>query len=124
MSAAWHFPQHDIYRLRTLVGKWGAETQVQESPIVVGKQIVESRRGNTSHQANPWFAIDAGGTADEIQGEVWFGALAFSGNWKFVVERNDYGQVMLTGGINDFDFRWRLDAGESLTPSDICGWIL
>ena len=123
MSAAWHFPQHDIYRLRTLVGKWGAETQVQESPIVVGKQILESRRGNTSHQANPWFAIDAGGTADEIQGEVWFGALAFSGNWKFVVERNDYGQVLLTGGINDFDFRWRLDAGDSLSlPTFVGGY--
>ncbi len=123
LSAAWHFPQHDSYRLTTLVGKWGAETQVQEMPIGLGKQVLESRRGNTSHQANPWFAIDANGSADEIQGEVWHGALAFSGNWKFVVERNDYGQVMLTGGINDFDFTWRLEAGESLTlPTFIAGY--
>ena len=26
-------------------------------------KVIESRRGNTSHQANPWFAIDEGGRA-------------------------------------------------------------
>ena len=48
---------------------------------------MESRRGTTSHEANPWFAIDEGGAADEEHGRVWFGALGWSGTWKLVVEQ-------------------------------------
>jgi alpha-galactosidase len=127
MSALWCFPLRDRYRLRTLVGKWGAETQLQENIIVVGKQIVESRKGHTSHSANPWFGLDAGmngeGAATETQGEVWFGALAYSGNWKFAIERDSSGQTTLAGGIHDFDFRWQLDAGEHFaTPTFVGGY--
>ncbi len=122
-SAIWYFPPRDGYRLRTLVGKWGAETQLQEIYLPVGKFILESRRGHTSHQANPWFGLDPDGAASETSGEVWFGALAYSGNWKFVVERNDFGQIVLTGGVNDFDFRWRLEAGETFTtPVFVAGY--
>lgn len=127
MSALWCFPLRDRYRLRTLVGQWGAETQLQENSLAVGKQIVGSRKGHTSHNANPWFGLDAGingeGTATETQGEVWFGALAYSGNWKFVVERHISGLTTLAGGIHDFDFRWLLEAGERFeTPTFVAGY--
>lgn len=46
------------------------------------KLVLESRRGTTSHTANPFFMLDHGGKAEEDQGEVYFGSLAFSGNWK------------------------------------------
>jgi len=41
--------------------------------------VLDNRRITTSHQTNPRFAVDDG-SADEDQGEVWFGALAWSGN--------------------------------------------
>jgi alpha-galactosidase len=123
MSALWSFPLRDGYRLRTLVGKWGAETQVQDIPVSIGKHVVESRRGHTSHTANPWFGLDPEGKSDETQGEVWFGALAYSGNWKFVLERTDLGLVTLAGGVNDFDFRWQLEAGDTFAaPVFVAGY--
>jgi alpha-galactosidase len=49
---------------------------------------------------------------------VWFGALAWSGNWKLVVEQTPGRQVRVTGGLNDFDFGYLLKPGESLeTPA-------
>jgi alpha-galactosidase len=116
-SGVWYVPAGDGYRLSYLTGRWAGETQLQREPVQTGKKVLESRRGNTSHQANPWFAIDQQGAADEEHGRVWFGLLGWSGNWKFTVEQTAYQQVRITGGYNDFDFGYQLKPGEALdTP--------
>jgi alpha-galactosidase len=54
---------------------------------------------------------------------VWFGALAWSGNWKLVVEESPVHQVRITGGYNDFDFSYPLNPGEHLdTPTYFGGF--
>ena len=60
-SGVWYVPAGEGYRLSYLTGRWAGETQLHREPIQPGKKVLESRRGNTSHQANPWFAIDAAG---------------------------------------------------------------
>jgi alpha-galactosidase len=122
MSASWHLPRRAAFHLRTMSGKWAGEFQIQEADVPEGKQVIEHRRGASTFNANPWFSLDAG-DADETGGEVWFGALAFSGNWKLILERTSYGQTTLTGGINDFDFRWHLESGERFeTPVFVGGF--
>ncbi len=114
-SAVWCLPNRTAYRLSYLAGRWAGETQLIREPLVPGKRILESRRGNTSHQMNPWFALDE--NADETTGPVWFGALGWSGNWKITVEQTSNFQTRVTGGFNDFDFGYSLAPGESLeTP--------
>ena len=120
-SGVWHLPSKQRYRLSYLHGYWAGETRLTQEQIDPGKKILESRRGNTSGQANPWFAIDAQGTADEQQGKVWFGALGWSGNWKLVIEDTPYDQVRVVGGFNDFDFSYPLDPGESLSTPPFYG---
>ena len=84
---------------------------------------MESRRGITSHHEAPWFALDPGGHATEHAGKVWFGTLAWSGNWKMTVEYTANRQMRVTGGINDFDFAWELKPGEVFkTPEFIGGY--
>jgi alpha-galactosidase len=115
-SATWYVPPGVGYRLSYLSGRWAAETQLNREPIDQGMKVLESRKGHTSHNLNPWFAIDAG-DADEEHGRVWFGALAWSGNWRITVEQTPYRQVRVTGGYNTFDFAYPLKPGESLdTP--------
>src|SRR3984957_14493249 len=117
-SAVWYVPAGEGYRLSYLTGRWAGETQLHREPVLPGKKVLESRRGNTSHQANPWFALDYQGAADEEHGRVWFGAIGWSGNWKMVVEETPAQQVRVTGGLNDFDFGYILKPGESLeTPA-------
>jgi alpha-galactosidase len=117
-SGVWYVPAGEGYRLSYLTGRWAGETQLHREPVEPGKKVLESRRGNTSHQANPWFALDYQGAADEEHGRVWFGAIGWSGNWKLVVEETPAQQVRVTGGFNDFDFGYLLKPGETLeTPA-------
>jgi alpha-galactosidase len=99
-----------------------AETQINHEPIHEGTKVLESRLGHTGHNVNPWFAIDKG-EANEQNGSVWFGALAWSGNWRISVEQTPYKQVRVTGGFNTFDFSWPLKPGEQLeTPAFYAGY--
>jgi alpha-galactosidase len=116
-SATWYLPSGDGYRLSYLSGRWAAETQVNREPIHEGMKVLESRLGHTGHNLNPWFAIDKGDASEE-HGRVWFGALAWSGNWRIAVEQTPYRQVRVTGGFNTFDFSYPLKPGEVLeTPA-------
>ena len=121
-SAVWNLPPGEGYRLSYLSGRWAAETQLNREPIHEGIKLLESRLGHTGHNLNPWFAIDRG-TAKEESGRVWFGALAWSGNWKIAVEQTPYRQVRVTGGMNSFDFSYPLKPGEDLaTPVFYAGF--
>ncbi|MGB9416890.1 MAG: glycoside hydrolase family 36 N-terminal domain-containing protein, partial [Acidobacteriaceae bacterium] len=126
-SATWSLPnlQNRNYRAHWLTGRWAGEWQLQSAALDVGSQVIESRRGSTSHQANPWFALegpDAGsGANDEEHGPVYFGELGWSGSWRITMEQSSYHQVRITGGYNPFDFGYRLAPGESLTTPPFYG---
>jgi alpha-galactosidase len=113
-SANWCLPRDEAWRLSCLQGGHLVETQVTEATLQPGKLVLESRRGTTSHQANPWYALDRAGQASEEHGEVWSGALAWSGSWKLVVEVTPSGNLHVTGGYNEFDSPFELAPGAEL----------
>ncbi|HKD47226.1 MAG TPA: alpha-galactosidase [Rhizomicrobium sp.] len=116
-SAAWSLPPQNDYHLHYLTGRWAAEWTLQDRALTQGATVIESRRGSTGMQANPWFAIDRAGISTEENGPVWFGALAWSGSWRISVDRDPLGDVRVAGGFNPFDFAYQLKPGESLeTP--------
>ncbi|WP_348263036.1 alpha-galactosidase [Telmatobacter sp. DSM 110680] len=115
-AAAWALPPAH-YTLNYLTGRWAGEWTLTQEALHPGARVIESRRGSTGHQANPWFAIQAGDKPDENSGEVWFGALAWSGSWRIVVEQDQLDAIRVTGGFNPFDFGYVLQTGQSLeTP--------
>ena len=116
-------PKGEGYGWHYLTGHWGAEWQLHSEPLQTGARVIESRRGSTSHQANPWFAIDRPQQTTEESGPVWFGALGWSGSWRITVEQTAMQQVRVTGGFNPFDFGYRLKPGEQLeTPPFYAGF--
>ena len=119
-AGTWYLPAGDGYQLTYLSGRWAAETQINREPIHEGQKVLESRKIHTSHNFNPWFAIDAG-DADEEHGRVWFGSLAWSGNWRITIEQTPYRQVRVTGGLNAFDFSYPLAPGETLETPEFYG---
>ncbi|ANS74333.1 alpha-galactosidase [Paenibacillus yonginensis] len=123
-SAAWSLPYLPETRMTHVTGKWSGEFQLRRTFLTEGKKVIESRRGFTDSHANPWFAIDDG-QATEDAGQVWFGALAWSGNWKITAEKTAFNHVRVTGGINDFDNEWVLGGGESFqTPVFVGGYSM
>ncbi len=116
-SATWNLPPDRRYQLESLAGKWGGEFQLQREAIHQGAAVLESRRGHTSHQTNPWFQVTAAGATTENAGPVWFGELGWSGSWRITVEEIESHALRITGGYNPFDFAYPLAPGESLeTP--------
>ncbi len=114
-AAAWALPAAR-YSLNYLTGRWAGEWTLTQETLHPGARVIESRRGSTGHQANPWFAIQAGGP-NENHGEVWFGALAWSGSWRITVEQDHLDEVRVPGGVKPFDFGYVLHPGQSLeTP--------
>jgi alpha-galactosidase len=122
LSAALPLPP-DEYDAITLHGDWGREFEVHQQPLHPGRLSTGTTRGRSSHEAHPWFAVRPRGEQAEHTGRVWFGSLAWSGNWLLVfdVERNDALNVVM--GIQTFDFGWRLEPGQTFeTPELVCGY--
>ncbi len=122
-AATWNLPASMDYRLRYLTGRWAGEWNLQEQAMHPGKVVLESRRGTTGNEVNPWFAIERGNEPDEDTGDVWFGALAWSGSWQISVEEDWESRVRVTGGYTPFDFSYVLAPGQSLeTPKFYGGY--
>ena len=122
-SATWNLPPGEHYELSWLTGRWGGEWQLHTEAIEPGHTVLESRRGSTSHQTNPWFAIGSAGETTETSGPVWFGELGWSGSWQIDVEQTFSHRVKVTGGYNAFDFSYPLSPGDSLsTPMFYAGY--
>ncbi len=122
-AATWNLPRGNDYRLRYLTGRWAGEWHVQQQPVHPGETVLQSRRGTTGAQNNPWFAVDHEGQNDANHGSVWFGALGWSGSWEITVEENDVQNVRVSGGFNSFDFGYLLQSGQSLrTPYFYAGY--
>jgi alpha-galactosidase len=116
-AGTWSLPDSTDYWLYYLTGRWAGEMNVQHEAVRPGARVIESRRGSTGQQNNPWFAIERGNSNDQDTGDVWFGALAWSGSWRITIEQDPLHQVRVTGGYNPFDFGYKLAPNEQLeTP--------
>jgi alpha-galactosidase len=110
------------YDLLHLTGRWADEAMPQQVPIRGSAQVLEAR-GLRFHQALPFFMVRPSGEVAEEQGPVWFGTLAWSGNWTMRFEPMQSGVLQILGGINFWDTAWRLGPKESFTtPVMITGF--
>jgi alpha-galactosidase len=119
-SANFALPRRGAYRLSHAAGFWSGENQLHRSFPPVGETVFGSRRGITSHQANPWVMVDAG-DATETAGEVWSAALAWSGSWRISVQHSPAGRVSVSGGFGHEGVSWRLRPGEEWTTPVFAG---
>jgi len=120
-SAKWTFPHGNGYSLTHMYGRHLDEFNMQRETLTPGLKVIESRRIIPSHRAVPWFTVEK--NASEDHGDVFFGTLAWSGNFKITAEVTEYASTRLSIGFNDWDFAWQLKPNEPLvTPSAISGY--
>jgi alpha-galactosidase len=120
-AATWNLGPGNDYQLRYLTGRWAGEWNLQQTPLHPGKIVLESRRGSTGDEVNPWFAIERSSQPDQDVGDVWFGALGWSGSWQINVETDWQNRVRITGGYTPFDFSYVLAPGQSLETPEFYG---
>lgn len=103
-------------------GAWAREFGVTRQTLTQGILALEQGGLNTGHAHNPFFLIHAPERATEEAGTVWFGALAYSGNWCLRFECLPSGQVRVFGGYGSYDFGLCLEPGAShRTPALLLG---
>jgi len=118
MSASVDFPDAD-YEFLHLYGAHVKERHISRQPLRPGLQAIDSSRGASSHQHNPFLALARTDTT-ETAGEVYAFNFVYSGNFLAQAEVDQFGTTRVTMGINPFDFGWKLEPGEAFqTPEAV-----
>ena len=118
MSLNLDLPDYD-YEWVQLSGAWARERHVKIRRLEQGIQAVDSMRGHSSHEHNPFMVLKRP-TADEHQGEVIGFSLIYSGNFLIQAEVDTHTNTRVLVGINPMGFDWKLDVNESFqTPEAV-----
>jgi alpha-galactosidase len=117
LSASLDLPGSD-YEMVYLAGAWAREAHIQRRPLGPGSTSIESRKGVSGHQLNPFVALASPNT-DEIQGELYSLSLVYSGNFVANAEVDSFGTTRLSMGINPFDFNWVLSPGQVFQTPEV-----
>ncbi|MGP7817173.1 alpha-galactosidase [Niallia sp. 01092] len=110
--------QEDKYDFLHLHGAWGKERHIKRQPLRPGIQGIESARGASSHQHNPFIAL-VGKDATEDVGEVFAFNLVYSGNFLAQAEVDQFQTTRVTMGMNPFDFSWKLRPKETFQTPEV-----
>lgn len=107
------------YDLISLYGCHAKERNIERRRLAHGVQGVESRRGSSSHNQNPFIALAQTG-ADEEHGNVYGFNLVYSGNFSALAECDFNFTTRVVMGIEPQSFSWLLNGGESFdTPEAV-----
>ena len=107
------------YDMLQLSGAWARERHIEKRPLAPGTQSIESRRGASSHQQNPFMALITPGCT-EFTGEAYGFSLVYSGNFLATCEVDQFSTTRAAIGINPYCFSWLLEPGESFqTPEAV-----
>lgn len=111
---------HDSnYDAMYLSGAWGREAHLQRRPLGPGNTSIDSKRGASSQQLNPFLSIVRPNT-DENQGDAFGFSFVYSGNFIAEAEVDSYYNTRVSIGLNSFDFLWTLKPNESFqTPEAV-----
>ena len=110
-SIALELPAAD-YQIMSFTGDWGREFESVREPLTA-VPVLESRRGRSSKDRHPWFALF------RPDGAVLSGAVAWSGNWVFRFEPSAAGSIRLSGGLHDWEFAHTLRPSAELRSAPV-----
>ncbi len=106
--------------LLTFAGRWSREFHPARREWAGGSQLVENRRGRTSHEYPPLLFAGQRGF-DEWGGEVWGAHVAWSGNHTTFAERLPDGRRYVQCGELLHPGEIVLEAGETYSTPEVLG---
>lgn len=95
------------YDILSYTSGWGAEFNAVRA-LLSDVPLLETRRGRSSKDHHPWFAVF------HPDGTILSASVAWSGNWVFRFEQHDDGGVRLSGGLHDWEWTHTLAPGTAL----------
>ncbi|MCQ2500429.1 MAG: alpha-galactosidase [Lachnospiraceae bacterium] len=111
------FP-HGRYDLIHFYGRHCMERQMERVPVKHDIISIQSKRGMSSHHHNP-FVILCDADTNQNQGCAYGFMMMYSGNHKTEVEKDYLDSTRLVMGLQNSNFAWRLEVGESVTAPEV-----
>lgn len=117
LSACIDLPDRN-YEWMQFSGAWARERMPVVRKIERGTISVESKRGVSSANQNPFIIVKRNNT-DEFFGEAIGMSFVYSGNFIAAADADTYGRLRLLMGIHPDTFRWPLEAGDDFTTPEV-----
>lgn len=107
------------YYLTEFSGDWAKETQMSCQPLQFGKKVLDTKLGSrAAMHTHPFFVVGLDQPAQERQGEVLMGTLAWTGNFRFTFEVDNVGNLRVIPGINPYASAYKLKRNETFTTPE------
>lgn len=113
--------KRDKYFLTEFTGDWAHEVNMSETELNFGKKQVDSKLGSRANMfCSPFFIVALDEKMSEDQGEVLLGTLAWTGNYRFTFEVDNFNNLRIISGINPYASEYLLPSNEVfVTPEFI-----
>ena len=108
----------DGYQLLTLYGSWARERLMDFRDIGFGDTSIESFRGESSHQFQPFMALVQNGDSQDT-GKVYGFSFVYSGNFEAGVNKSQFDNLRVYMGIGSKNFRWKLRPYDSFQAPEV-----
>jgi len=106
------------YRVVSLDGAWIRERQITEHHLQYGILKIDSKKGVSSNDHNPFIAIKEPSTDEEF-GRCYGFSLIYSGNFEASVEVSPHQIVRILMGVNSFDFYYPLSKNQKFVTPEV-----
>ena len=107
------------YYLTEFSSDWAKEAQMSTQPLQFGKKVIDTKLGSrAAMHTHPFFIVGLDQPAQERQGEVLMGTLAWTGNFRFTFEVDNVGNLRVIPGINPYASTYKLKRNETFTTPE------
>ncbi|MGD9909279.1 MAG: alpha-galactosidase [Candidatus Izemoplasmatales bacterium] len=106
------------YELMTLDGAWIRERMVTRRPVQPGIYTIDSKKGVSSNDHNPFIALLEPSTSEEF-GRCYGFSLVYSGDFEASVELSPHQNIRVLFGINSFDFYYNLKPNNTFVSPEV-----
>ena len=117
-SAMLYFNEPEYY-LTEFSSDWAKEAQMSSQKLQFGKKVIDTKLGSrAAMHTHPFFEIGLNGPVKEHSGEVLKGPLGWTGNFRFIFEVDNVGNLRVIPGINPYASNYELKANETFTTPE------
>ncbi len=106
------------YKILTLRGSWARERSMDFREIGYGDTSIESFRGESSHQFQPFMALVQNEDSQDT-GKVYGFSFVYSGNFEAGVTKSQFNSLRAYMGIGAKNFRWTLKPGDVFEAPEV-----
>ncbi|MEQ9437581.1 MAG: alpha-galactosidase [Cyclobacteriaceae bacterium] len=109
----------DSYWLRQYHGDWAKEMQPEEAQLTHGIKVLDTKLGTRANLFQPSvFMVSLDKIATEDEGQVLYGAMEWSGNFRIDLEMDPLNNLRIMAGMNNYASDYFLAPGEEFkTPA-------